>query len=304
MMQFSKNILMVRPSYFGFNKETSSTNFYQTKQTSYTKEEISEKAMNEFDAFVFKLRKNGLNVLLVNDLLNGNTPDSIFPNNWVSFHSCGKYFLYPMFAPNRRRERRQDILQLIQKNFGQKELIDFSIYETQEKFLEGTGSMVLDRVNKVCYAAISSRTNVELVFKFCEELSYTPCVFHAYQLVNNKRELIYHTNVMMSIADKYVVICLDCVESKTEKKQLLDLFEKTNKEVIEISINQKLNFAGNVLQVYGYKPFLAMSSTAFTSLSKNQIKKIERYNSIVHSPLKTIELIGGGSARCMMAEVF
>jgi len=303
-MQYSNNILMVRPNAFGFNKETSSTNFYQTKQTSYTEEEIPKKAMEEFDAFVFLLKKNGLNVLLVDDLLNENTPDSIFPNNWVSFHSCGKYFLYPMFAPNRRRERRSDVLHLIQKNCGQKQLVDFSIYEKQEKFLEGTGSMVLDRVNKVCYAAISSRTNVDLVFKFCEELSYTPCVFHAYQLVNKKRELIYHTNVMMSVADKYVVICLDCVESETEKKKLLDLFEKTNKEVIEISINQKLNFAGNVLQVEGDKPFLAMSSTAFKSLSKHQIKKIEKYNPIVHSPLKTIELIGGGSARCMMAEVF
>ena len=295
---------MVRPKHFGFNKETSSTNFYQTKKTSYTKEEISKKAMEEFDAFVFLLKKNGLNVLVAEDFLNGNTPDSIFPNNWVSFHSCGKYFLYPMFATNRRRERRQDILSLIQKKSKKKELVDFSIYEKQEKFLEGTGSMVLDRVNKVCYAAISSRTNVDLVFKFCEELSYSPCVFNAFQLVNKKPELIYHTNVMMSIADKYVVICLDCIESQLEKKKLLDLFEKTNKEVIEISINQKLNFAGNVLQVEGHKPFLAMSSSAFASFSTNQIKKIEKYNPIVHSSLKTIELMGGGSARCMMAEIF
>jgi len=306
MNQYSRYLLMIRPNRFAYNKQTALNNFYQKKEPDADETQIAKKAIEEFDVFVSVLKNNGVNVIVFEDNLTPHTPDSVFPNNWISFHCCGTVFLYPMFAQNRREERREDILKALQECFlfNVQDVVDFTENEKNNRFLEGTGSMVLDRENKICYAALSSRTDEDLVVQFCEKMSYEPCIFHAYQLVSQKKESIYHTNVMMCLADKYVVICLDCVYDEKEKEMLLSLFKKTNKEVIEITENQKRHFAGNMLQVQGNDVFLVMSSTAYKSLDKGQIDRIEKYNSIIHVPLNTIEENGGGSARCMIAEVF
>ena len=296
---------MIRPKSFAYNPQTAVNNYYQNKKDSLDSNEVSKKAIVEFDSLVLLLKNNGVNTIVFDDLIDLDVPDSVFPNNWASFHECGSVFLYPMFAENRRLERRQDILNSIKKKylFDVKEVFDLSDYENQGHYLEGTGSMVLDRKNKICYAAISNRTNKKLVLDFCKKLSYLPVVFDAYQTVDHKRELIYHTNVMMCMADKYVVICLNSIDDVRQKEMLLTHFKQTNKEVIEISENQVDNFAGNMLQVFGDQAYLVMSSRAFNSLNPDQIKKINSYNPILHTSLNTIEENGGGSARCMMSEV-
>ena len=296
---------MIRPKSFAFNPQTAVNNYYQNKKDSLDSNEVSKKAIVEFDSLVLLLKNNGVNTIVFDDLIDLDVPDSVFPNNWASFHECGSVFLYPMFAENRRLERRQDILNSLKNKylFDVKEVFDLSDYETQGHYLEGTGSMVLDRKNKICYAAISNRTNKKLVLDFCKKLCYLPVVFDAYQTVDDKRELIYHTNVMMCMADKYVVICLNSIDDARQKDMLLTHFKQTNKEVIEISENQVDNFAGNMFQVFGDQAYLVMSSRAFNSLNPDQIKKINSYNPILHTSLNTIEENGGGSARCMMSEV-
>lgn len=305
MMWSKSNILMIRPKNFAFNPQTAVNNYYQNKNVALDSNAISKKALIEFDSMVLLLKSNGVNTIVFDDLPGLEVPDSVFPNNWVSFHKCGSVFLYPMFAENRRIERRVDILNTLKDDylFDLKSVFDLTKYESMGHYLEGTGSMVLDRAYKICYAAISNRTDKKLVLDFCKKLSYLPVVFDAYQTVDDKRELIYHTNVMMCVADKYVVICMDCIDDPKQKEMLLTHFENTNKEIIEISENQVSNFAGNMLQVFGDKAFLVMSSTAFNSLNSDQIKRINAYNPILHTSLKTIEENGGGSARCMMSEV-
>lgn len=305
MMQLKSNILMIRPKGFAFNPQTAVNNYYQNKKDSFDLNEVSKKATVEFDSLVLLLKNNGVNTIVFDDLIGVDVPDSVFPNNWASFHECGSIFLYPMFAKNRRLERRQDILNALENKylFDVKDVFDLSDYENQGRYLEGTGSMVLDRENKICYAAISNRTDKKLVFEFCTKLSYLPVVFDAYQTVYHNRELIYHTNVMMCMADKYVVICLNSIDDAGQKEMLLAHFKQTNKEVIEISENQVDHFAGNMLQVFGDQAYLVMSSRAFNSLNPDQIKKINSYNPILHTSLNTIEDNGGGSARCMMSEV-
>ena len=306
MKQITNTILMIEPVAFRYNDQTAVNNYYQQILDGLSPDETQNKALSEFNYFVDVLREKGINVIVVKDTLNPDTPDSIFPNNWISFHESGNIALYPMCAENRRNERREDILDILVDDYKYRinNIKDFTEFEDHNKFLEGTGSMVLDRENKICYAAISIRTDKQSVLHWCDEFDYTPVCFTANQDVGGERKEIYHTNVMMCIANKYAVACLDTVDDNEERKWLRNSLELSGKEVIEISEEQKNRFAGNMLQLMGDKEYLIMSDSAHKSLSEEQIIKIEKYNPIIHSPLDTIEACGGGSARCMMAEVF
>jgi hypothetical protein len=306
MSQITKHILMIQPVSFRFNEETAVNNYYQKVLDGVTPEKTQDLALAEFNDFVDKLRAKDVNVVVIEDTKEPDTPDSIFPNNWVSFHSDASIGLYPMCAENRRTERREDIFDVLVDEHGFKieEIKDFTQFEEYDKYLEGTGSMILDRENKLCYAAISVRTDEQAVLQFCDVFGYQPVCFTANQTVNKQRLAIYHTNVMMCVADRFVVICLDSIDDEEEKKNVIDHLKKTDKEIIEISEEQKHHFAGNMLQVMGDQPYLVMSDSAYHSLSKDQIEKIENYCPIIHSSIDTIEACGGGSARCMMAEIF
>lgn len=303
--QITNTILMIRPVRFRMNEETAVNNYFQ-EEINLRNEEINLNAQKEFDAFVQKLQNVGVNVIVVDDIYEQNTPDSIFPNNWISFHQNGNIALYPMFAENRRRERREDILDILeQRGFTIEEIYDYTDAEKESIFLEGTGSMILDRENEIAYCALSPRADEELFIEFCEDFEYTPVIFKAYQNVNNQRELIYHTNVMMALGESFAIICLDTIDDKTERKAVSESLKRTKKEIITISEEQMHHFAGNMLQVQGKDgAYLVMSEAAYQSLNKNQIEKIEKHCKILYSDLQTIETCGGGSARCMMAEIF
>ena len=307
MSQITNSVLMIRPVAFRMNEQTAVNNYYQKVLENTTPATVNAKAQQEFDTFVEKLRSVGVNVIVVEDTLEPNTPDSIFPNNWISFHDNGDVVLYPMFAENRRQERREDILDLLEeKGFKIENIVDYTSAEEDNIFLEGTGSMVLDRENEKVYAALSPRADEELIIEFCEEFYSDPVIFEAYQDTPDGRKLIYHTNVMMCVADEFAVICADCIDDKQERKIVLEHLKKSGKEVIYITEDQVNNFAGNMLQVLGAddKKYLVMSTQAYNSLNKGQIKAIEKYCEILHSSLDTIEACGGGSARCMLAEIF
>ncbi len=306
MKQITNTILMVRPVSFRMNEQTSVNNYFQEKIDAEANT-INKKAQNEFDAFVESLRAKGVNVIVIQDTKEPDTPDSVFPNNWVSFHADGTVGVYPMFAENRRNERREDVLEILEsQGFIIENVMDYTSAEEDNLFLEGTGSMLLDRVNKKAYCALSKRADEELVIEFCEDFDYLPVIFTAYQTVENKRKPIYHTNVMMCVADTFAVICLDTVDDKKEKKNVIEHLKTDGKEIIKITEEQMHHFAGNMLQVLGANntPYLVMSSAAYKSLQKNQIAAIQKHCEIIHSSLETIETCGGGSARCMMAEVF
>lgn len=297
---------MIRPVNFRLNEQTAVNNYFQKKLDDQNVD-VNALAQNEFDAFVTKLRQVGVKVITVDDVKENNTPDSIFPNNWVSFHENGKVALYPMFAENRRPERREDIFgKLEEKGFLIEEIVDYTSAEKEGVFLEGTGSLLLDRENRKAYCALSSRADEELLIEFCEDFEYMPVIFHAYQEVNGERKPIYHTNVMMCLAEGFAVICLDCIDDKKERKNVLKHLKHDQKEIIAISEKQMHEFAGNMLQVEGAfgKKYLVMSESAHKSLDKTQLESIEKYCAILSSDLETIETLGGGSARCMMAEVF
>lgn len=298
---------MIRPVAFRMNEQTAVNNYYQKVLEGLDADKIQENALQEFDNYVEKLRAVGVNVTVINDTPKPSTPDSIFPNNWVSFHESGKVGLYPMFAENRRLERRQDILETLSDDgFSIEEVIDITRFEKKGENLEGTGSLILDRENKLAYAALSERTNKNVLAVFEEKFGYKAIVFHSNQTVEGERLPIYHTNVMMCVADKFAIICVDSIDDESERANTLNTITKTGKEVIEVSETQVNRFAGNMLQVAGKnaQPYLIMSTAAFTSLTPHQIQRIEKYCPIVHSSLDTIEALGGGSARCMMAEVF
>jgi len=302
--QITNNILMIKPISFRYNDQTSKDNYYQNRIAEFSDDKIQKKALLEFDFFVKKLLAAGINIIVVEDTNDFDTPDSLFPNNWVSFHQSGDVVIYPMCAVNRRNERKIDIFTVLEKKFRINKINDFTEFENNKQYLEGTGSMVLDRENKICYAALSMRTVKSLVVNFCNQFNYTPVLFHAMQNVNNKRVPIYHTNVMMCIGDKFAIICLSSIDDKLERENVVKSIELTNKEIIEINEFQKHRFAGNMLQVSGFQDYLVMSESAYNSLTDKQIKKIEKYCSIIYAPLNTIEKCGGGSARCMMAEIF
>ncbi|MFJ1377676.1 citrulline utilization hydrolase CtlX [Capnocytophaga canimorsus] len=303
--QITDTILMVRPVAFRMNEETAVNNYFQ-EQIDLKNEEINKKAQQEFDEFAQKLRNIGVNVIVVDDIKEQDTPDSIFPNNWISFHQTGNIALYPMFAENRRRERREDVLDLLEeKGYVIENVYDYTEAENDDVFLEGTGSMILDRVNRKAYCALSPRADEELFIEFCEDFEYTPVIFKAYQKVDGVSKLIYHTNVMMSVAETFAIICLDTIEDKKEQKNVIAHLKEDGKEIIAITEAQMHQFAGNMLQVQGKDgAYLVMSGAAYRSLNPEQIKKIEKHCKILHSDLETIETCGGGSARCMMAEIF
>lgn len=303
--QITDTIVMIRPVAFRMNEQTAVNNFFQ-EDLALKNAEINTKAQAEFDAFVQKLRAVGVNVIVENDDLRMDTPDSIFPNNWISFHENGDIGLYPMFAENRRRERREEVLiRLESEGFIINEIYDYTSAEDEGIFLEGTGSLLLDRVNRKAYCALSARADEELLIEFCEDFEYLPIIFTAYQTVDGKRLPIYHTNVMMCLAEEFCVICLDTIDDASEKKNVVQHLKKDGKEIIRITEAQMHHFAGNMLQVQGKdKKYLVMSAAAHKSLNKEQIAAIEKYCEILSSDLTTIETCGGGSARCMMAEVF
>lgn len=305
MMNNIHSILMVRPSSFRINSQTTSNNYFQ-KTTHLNDAQVLEKACLEFDNLVSLLLSNGIPVNVFQDDLVLDTPDSIFPNNWISFHSNKRIAIYPMYAYNRRLERNDKIIKFIESKGIKIDIInDYSDAENHNLFLEGTGSMVLDRLNKKSYCSLSERTSESLIEEFCDEFNYMPIVFNSYQNINKKRKLIYHTNVMMCVANKYSIICLESIDSKIDKQIVIKSLKDDNKEIIEISEIQLNSFAGNMIElVFENKSFLIMSSQAYKSLTKNQIQKIEKFSKIIHSSVETIENCGGGSVRCMIAEVF
>jgi len=307
MKQITDTILMIRPVAFRMNEQTAVNNYYQKVMDSLLPETVNAKAQQEFDAFVEKLKSAGVNVVVVDDTTDTDTPDSIFPNNWVSFHENGDVALYPMFAENRRNERREDILDMLEdKGFLIENIVDYTSAEEDDIFLEGTGSIVLDRANHKAYCALSPRADEELLIEYCEDFEYTPIIFEAYQTVNGDRKLIYHTNVMMCIGETFAVICADCIDDKKERKMVLDNLKEDGKEIILLTEEQLNNFAGNMLQVTSAsgKSYLVMSDSARQVLTNDQVAKIEKHTEILSANLDTIEACGGGSARCMMAEIF
>lgn len=299
---------MIRPLAFNYNVQTAVNNHYQNANDfASNSNQINLTAQTEFDNFVLKLRSFGVDVIVFQDDDKFDTPDSVFPNNWISFHSNGDIALYPMFAENRRNERREDVVKYIEKNrYLINNVIDYSSAEESNIFLEGTGSIVLDRLNRKAYCAVSERSNEELLIEFCEDFEYTPVVFNAFQSVNEARELIYHTNVMMCVADNFVIICLDCIDDKKQRNNVIAHLKEDGKEIIKISENQVNSFAGNMLQILdrNNNSLLIMSESAYNVLTRAQKDIINKYAKIVFSSLNTIETYGGGSARCMMAEVF
>ena len=298
-MQTTSHLLMIRPVNFIFNAETAVNNAFQSAASDVR---TQEKALAEFEGLVQLLRDNGIDVTVINDTPEPYTPDSIFPNNWVSFHQEGVVCLYPMYAVNRRLERKRGVLEELEKKFAFLDFRDFSGYEKEGLFLEGTGSMVLDRENKIAYACLSPRTDPTVLTDFCERMGYRPVVFSS---VDATGAPIYHTNVMMCVADRYVVVCLDSLPVAAEREGLSATIQGSGKEIIEITLDQMNHFAGNMLQVHNAQgeKLLVMSSQAYESLTAAQVEKLGSYNRILHSPLTTIETNGGGSARCMLAEV-
>jgi len=293
-------ILMVRPFQFYFNQQTAANNFFQSN---INIENANELAIAEFDAMVEKLRAHQIKVNVVQDTKDPSTPDSIFPNNWVSTHTNGTVCLYPMFAENRRAERKSTVINFLQSNYKIENTLDLTDLEKEGIFLEGTGSMVLDHQNKIAYGCLSERLDKEAFISWCDKMQFKPITFKA---VDDKAQPIYHTNVLMCMGNQFVVICLDSIPNEQERQMLLDSFAQTNKEVIEISQDQLNHFAGNMLQVFDIteKPHLIMSEQAYKSLHTAQLKSLEKYNPLLPISIPTIEALGGGSTRCMMAEIY
>ena len=307
MKQTTNSILMIRPVAFRMNEQTTVNNYYQKVLDGLLPATVNAKAQEEFDAFVKKLRSVGVNVIVVDDTLSPDTPDSIFPNNWISFHENGDVVLYPMFAENRRLERREEILDILEdEGFVINEIMDYTEAEMDSIFLEGTGSLLLDRANGKAYCALSPRADEELFIEFCEDFDFAPVIFEAFQTVNGERKLIYHTNVMMCLGETFAVLCADAIDDKKERKMVIDSLKNDDKQVILITEDQVNNFAGNMLEVKGAddRRYLIMSAAAHQSLTKKQITELEEHVTILSSSLDTIEACGGGSARCMMAEIF
>ncbi len=305
--QNTDQLLMIRPVSFFMNLQTATDNHYQQSVDSMNNEKAQEMALKEFDEFVAKLRKAGVGVTVIEDTAEPVTPDSIFPNNWVSFHEDESVFLYPMYAENRRSERRIDILEKLEdRGFSIDRVIDLSDAEMDGQFLEGTGSLILDHENRIAYACLSQRTHPEVLDEWAELTGYSVVTFHALQEVDGTWLPIYHTNVMMSIGDELAILCADCIKNEAERKAVIASLKNSGKEILYISEKQTSSFAGNMLQIVNDKgeKIMVMSTQAYNSLNPEQIATIQKTNSILHSSLNTIETLGGGSARCMMAEVF
>lgn len=299
--QSTNKIFLVEPVAFGYNAETAKNNYFQQRDNA-PGSEIHSKALTEFNNFAIKLIEYNIDVKIFKDTVVPLTPDSIFPNNWISFHADKTIALYPMFAKNRRLEKRSDIIE----SFEYERIVDYSVFEKNNLYLEGTGSMILDRVNKIAYAALSERTSKELFMQFCADFSYEAIYFNSFHTVVNQRLPIYHSNVMMSVADKYAIVCLECIDDEYERKMVVDKLNETKIEIIEISEKQVQSFAGNMLQLRNAEneKLLVMSQSAFDSLTPTQITKLKTYNEFIVASIPTIEKYGGGSVRCMIAEIF
>ena len=299
-------VLMIEPVAFGYNPETAVNNYFQKKDNEKL-EDIAVKALAEFKNMVELLTASGMRVIVVKDTEYPQTPDSIFPNNWISFHEDGRAVLYPMFAPNRRLERRMDMLLKVENETGRKyKLVDYSTCELQNQFLEGTGSLVLDRKNRIAYASLSERTDKQLLERFCKEMNYTPVSFTATQQVGTARLPIYHTNVMMCVCDELAVVCTDTVRNENERRKLIASLTESRKKIVEISEEQMHCFAGNMLQLKNKngEKFMLMSLSAFNSLNNMQLEALKAENELIVPDITIIEKYGGGSVRCMVAEVF
>lgn len=303
--QNTSTILMIKPLNFGFNEETANSNHFQYASFLVSDNDIKKKAIEEFDAFTLKLKNEGINTLIFEDQHNKKLPDAIFPNNWISFHQDGKVILYPMLSKKRREERREDIIDILSHKFRFHitEKIDFSPFENKDMYLEGTGSIVFDHINKIAYASISTRTNKDLFLEYCKKINYTPLVFHAFSTNGNS---IYHTNVLLSVGENFAVICSDVIKNDEERVLVLSKLRSTKQYVIEITEEQMNHFCANILQLENIhkEKVIAMSSEAFNTFSEEQKSILLKNGKIIYSNLTTIENYGGGSARCMMAEIF
>lgn len=319
-MQTTENILLVRPSDFVFNAETAASNVFQTN-INESAEAVKQRAFAEFETFAATLKAKGVNVFIFDDTPEPQKPDAIFPNNWVTFHADGTVILYPMCARNRQAERRPDIIEQLKQNFKITRVVDLSHYEKENRFLEGTGSMVFDHVHKTAYACLSPRTDRELFIKVCELLHYEPVCFYTH---DEDGKEIYHTNVMLCIGEKFAVVCFNSITDHEERKMVAQSLTKTGRSIIEISLEQMNHFAGNLLEIKtgrnnkiprsakserapfikGEKNIVVLSQSAFDTLSSEQKSEIEKYCELIPLSINTIETIGGGSARCMIAEIF
>lgn len=302
--QATCNLLMIRPVQFKFNPETAVSNAFQNPEAKALQPALTQAdALREFNEMAERLEAAGVRVIVFDDVADSYSPDSIFPNNWVSFHHSGKVVLYPMEAPNRRAERRMDIIQSLQKDFHVDVVLDFSHFEQENKFLEGTGSLVLDRMHRIAYACLSSRTNADVLAAWAKQMNgYKVVTFHA----SDQSGLpIYHTNVMMCIGNTFAVVCLEAISDPDERLMVKDILEKSGKHIIEISLAQMGEFAGNMLLVSKTNGtrLLIMSTRAYQSLTRAQQNELEDYAEIMHFDLDMIESCGGGSARCMIAEI-
>ncbi len=303
-LQTTPHILMVRPANFAFNEETAANNAFQSRDGKLSAAEMRERAMQEFDGFVAQLRDAGVDVIVGKDTTDPVKPDAVFPNNWVTFHQEGFIVTYPMFAPTRRLERSDAIIEsVIAQGYRSDKRLQFESSEAENRFLEGTGSIIFDHQHKLAYACLSPRTDAELLEALCQAIGYQKVVFHS---VDGNGQDIYHTNVMMALGESFVVICMDSVRDAAERAMLEAKFKETGKEIVDISLGQMNAFAGNMLQVRNLQgqTILVMSSTAYHALSPAQIQQLEAHTRLLHVPINTIETYGGGSARCMMAEVF
>lgn len=291
---------MVRPALFAYNEETATNNYFQSK-TAHSN--LNERALQEFDDFVNILRSNKIDVIVVQDSIDPHTPDSIFPNNWFSTHSSGELILYPMFAENRRDERKKKVLNTLEEHFNAHKVIDLTEWENKNRFLEGTGSLILDHKNRIVYACRSERTD-DIVFEdFYTKMNFEPQLFNAY---DENEKIIYHTNIMLSIGEKHAIICAESIFDQNRRAQVINSLKVSKKEIIEISFEQMRSFCANILEVLNVdnEPCLIMSETAKKSYTYEQRKKLEKYCKLISTPLNIIEETGGGSARCMIAEIF
>lgn len=302
-MQTTSKLLMVRPARFAYNAETAQNNYFQKKSELSEQDRIAEDALREFDAFVKLLTANDIDVTVVQDTPEPYTPDSIFPNNWFSSHFSGELVLYPMFAPNRRLERKPHILNLLKRNMNHRKVVDLTFWENKGEFLEGTGSMVFDRHKKIAYCCRSPRTSEKVIADFCSRMNFQSVIFDAVDKNNNQ---IYHTNVMMEIGMQIAIVCLESIKDNKEQNKVISQLNNTGKIIVDISLEQLTQFAGNMLEVKNRNgnPLMIMSTSAYNALTATQENIISTYNRIVTTELDTIEKNGGGSARCMLAEIF
>jgi len=296
---------MVRPARFAFNKETAGNNFFQrdTGSNPDMQDAVAERALQEFDALVALLQRNDVDVTVVQDTPEPWTPDSLFPNNWFSSHTTGELVLYPMFAENRRKERKREVLDLLRRKMNHRKVVDLTRWEEEGEFLEGTGSMVFDRRRRIAYCCRSARTSEKVLADFCSKMSFDPIVFDA---VDAEGHPLYHTNIMMEIGMQVAVVCLESITEESHRKRVAAELTSAGKVIVEISLDQLARFTGNMLEVKSRngQPFMVMSASARDSLTVSQERAISTYNKILSVDLETIETYGGGSARCMLAEIF